>query len=87
MRFEITLQHPFARIENDEGGSNDGEEGYWEVLERAEKEAKKDDEESASSPCQKLPHHCRGGRDIRAAANGALEALSEMGSRWWQRNK
>jgi hypothetical protein len=82
---EIALQHPFTRIKDDEGGSNDCEEGYGEVLERAEEVANKDEEESAGSPCQKLPDHYRGDRDIRAAANGALEALLKMGVWWWQR--
>lgn len=79
MRLEITLEHPLARIKNDEGGSNDSKEGYWEILEWAEKVAKEDEEESAGSPCQKLPDHCRGDRDIRAAANEALETLYRNG--------
>lgn len=87
VRLEIALQHPFSGIKDDECGGDDGEEGYGKVFERAENVAEKDEERGAGSPCQKLPHHDRGTRYIRATADGALEALSGDGGGCWRRGR
>lgn len=44
VRLEIALQQPFAWVKNDEGGGDDGEEGYWKVFKWAEKITEKDED-------------------------------------------